>query len=294
MWAKNWFEKLAKIPTIVSYGSEATYHLHDAETANIFISQSGETKDIIHSFLATTSDNNYLITNSINSYLENAIFQTIDIGAGPEYGVAATKTFTMTCFTLWEMAWRWADKKSRGVVDVDNAAEGLVAGINHVLDCEEVIRTLAKMIARYDNVLFLGRYCDYPIALEGALKLKEVSYIHAEGMPAAEMKHGPIALVDEKTPSVFVVNTDLHLDSIISNMREIKSRGGKIFAISDAVTHDRVAEVADWSFRCHNMCSLAMRPLASNVVLQLLAYHVAVEKGLNPDRPRNLAKSVTV
>ena len=298
MWAKNWFEKLAKIPTIVSYGSEATYHLHDAETANIFISQSGETKDIIHAFLATTSDNNYLITNSINSYLGNSIFQTISIGAGPEYGVAATKTFTMTCFALWEMAWRWADKNSRydneGTGDLDSAAEGLVAGINHVLDCEEVIRTLAKMIARYDNVLFLGRYCDYPIALEGALKLKEVSYIHAEGMPAAEMKHGPIALVDEKTPSIFVVNTDLHLDSIISNMREIKSRGGKIFAISDAVTHDRVAEVADWSFRCHNMYSLAMRPLASNVVLQLLAYHVAVAKGLNPDRPRNLAKSVTV
>jgi glucosamine--fructose-6-phosphate aminotransferase (isomerizing) len=106
--------------------------------------------------------------------------------------------------------------------------DGLADGIKHVLSREEAIRTLAKMIARYDNVLFLGRYCDYPIALEGALKLKEVSYIHAEGMPAAEMKHGPIALVDEKTPSIFVVNTDLHLDSIISNMREIKSRGGKI------------------------------------------------------------------
>ena len=131
-------------------------------------------------------------------------------------------------------------------------------------------------------------------SIETALKIKEVAYVHAEAMPAAEMKHGPIALVDEKTPSIFVVNTDLHLDSIISNMREIKSRGGKIFAISDAVTHDGVAEVADWSFRCHNIYSLAMRPLASNVVLQLLAYHVAVEKGLNPDRPRNLAKSVTV
>ena len=294
MWAKNWFEKLAKIPTTVAYGSEATYHLHDPEAADIYISQSGETKDIIHASHSAKSGNDHLITNNINSYLGNSILKTIDIGAGPEYGVAATKTFTMTCFTLWEMAWHWADEKSRDVVGVDNAAEGLVAGINYVLDREEAIRTLAKMIAQYDNVLFLGRYCDYPIALEGALKLKEVSYIHAEGMPAAEMKHGPIALVDEKTPSIFVVNTDLHLDSIISNMREIKSRGGKIFAISDSVTHDRVAEVADWAFRCHNMCSLAMRPLASNVVLQLLAYHVAVEKGLNPDRPRNLAKSVTV
>jgi glucosamine--fructose-6-phosphate aminotransferase (isomerizing) len=294
MWGKIWFEKLAKIPTTVTYGSEATYTSKDPKATNIYISQSGETKDIIYATNPYKSCKDYIVTNNINSCLGSSDLQTIDIDAGPEYGVAATKTFTMTCFRLWEMAWHWADEKNRGVVDVGCAIEGLVAGIHYVLEREEAIRTLAKMLARYDNALFLGRYYDYPIALEGALKLKEVSYIHAEGMPAAEMKHGPIALVDEKTPSIFVVTADLDLEVVISNMREIKSRGGKVFAVADAVTHDRVMGVADWAFRTHNMHSLAMSPLASNVVLQLLAYHVAVERGLNPDRPRNLAKSVTV
>ena len=298
MWAKIWFEKLSNIPTTVTYGSEAGYHIKDLKSTNIYISQSGETRDIIHASHSSKSDSDYVVTNNINSHLGNSVFQTIDIGAGPEYGVAATKTFIMTCFRLWEMAWHWASDKSRydseGIGDLDSTIKALVAGIKYILRREESIKDLAKTIAEYDNVLFLGRYYDYPIALEGALKLKEVSYIHAEGMPAAEMKHGPIALVDENTPSIFVVNTEVDLYSILSNMREIKSRGGKVFAIADAITHDRVSEVADWTFRQHNMYSLAMRPLAATAVLQLLAYHVALERGLNPDRPRNLAKSVTV
>jgi len=297
MWAKVWFETIARIPTTVTYGSEAfNLTLKDPNVTDIYISQSGETKDIIRASNNAKPDSVYIVTNNINSHLGNSFFNTIDIGAGIERGVAATKTFTMTCYALWELAWHWTSEETRNkILDTPNECmDGLAEGIKYVLDREEAIRTLAKMIAQYDNALFLGRHWDYPIALEGALKLKEVSYIHAEGMPAAEMKHGPIALVDEKTPSIFTVTGSFDVDTIISNMREVKSRNGKVFAIVSPVNYDRVNEVADWTFRTNEMCSVAMQPLVANVVLQLLAYHVAVEKGLNPDRPRNLAKSVTV
>jgi glucosamine--fructose-6-phosphate aminotransferase (isomerizing) len=297
MWAKVWFEFLAKIPTKVTYGSEAINTiLEDPKSETIYISQSGETKDIIRALRRIKSDLGYIVTNNLNSHLGNSELQPIDIGAGPEYGVAATKTFTMTCFRLWEMSWHWSSTEARNNIldNPEDCEQSLITGINYVFDREEAIVSVAKMISTYDNVLFLGRHWDYPIALEGALKLKEVSYIHAEGMPAAEMKHGPIALVDENTPSIFIVTGSFDIDTIIANMREIKSRNGKVFAITSPVNYDRVNEVADWTFRTHNMHSLAMEPLAANVVLQLLAYHVAVQRGLNPDRPRNLAKSVTV
>ena len=293
MWAK---ELLAKIPTRVTYGSEAiNIILEDPKEDNIYISQSGETKDIIRA-LHRIKNYGYLVTNNINSYLGNSKLQTVDVGAGPEYGVAATKTFTMTCYTLWQMAWQWASEESRNkILDTPEDCENnLIAGINHIFYHEEEIVNAARILSRYKNVLFLGRHWDYPIALEGALKLKEVSYIHAEGMPAAEMKHGPIALVDEDTPSIFAVTSSFDIDTIISNMREIKSRKGKIFAATSPVNYDRVSEIADWTFQTHNICGVAMEPLAINVIFQLLAYYVAVEKGLNPDRPRNLAKSVTV
>ena len=297
MWAKVWFETIAKIPTTVTYGSEAcNVTLKDPDATDIYISQSGETKDIIRASDDAKADAAYVVTNSINSYLGNSVFNTIDINAGPEYGVAATKTFTMTCFRLWELAWHWTSEETRNkILDTPSKCmEGLETGIRNVLQRDDEVRILAEMIAQYDNVLFLGRHWDYPIALEGALKLKEVSYIHAEGMPAAEMKHGPIALVDENTPSIFVLNGSFDICTVISNMKEIKSRNGKVFAIASPVNYDRTKEVADWTFQTHNTCSVAMEPLAANVVLQLLAYHVAIERGLNPDRPRNLAKSVTV
>jgi glucosamine--fructose-6-phosphate aminotransferase (isomerizing) len=297
MWAKVWFETIAMIPTTVTYGSEAfNLTLKDRNATDIYISQSGETKDIIRASRDAKSDEVFVVTNNINSHLGNSFFNTIDIGANIERGVASTKTFTLTCYALWELAWQWTSEETRNkILDTpDKCMDGLADGIKYVLNREEAIRTLAKMIAQYDNALFLGRHWDYPIALEGALKLKEVSYIHAEGMPAAEMKHGPIALVDENTPSIFVVNGSFDIDTIISNMREVKSRNGKVFAVTCPVNYEKVSKVADWTFQTHNTCSVAMEPLAANVVLQLLAYHVAVEKGLNPDRPRNLAKSVTV
>ena len=297
MWAKVWFETIARIPTVVTYGSESINQtLKDSDATHVYISQSGETKDIILASDDTKSDSAYVITNSINSYLGNSVFNTIDINAGPEYGVAATKTFTMTCFRLWEMAWHWTSEETRNkILDTPNECmKDLERGIRNVLQREETVRVLAEMVSQYDNVLFLGRHWDYPIALEGALKLKEVSYIHAEGMPAAEMKHGPIALVDENTPSIFVVNGSSNIDTIISNMKEIKSRNGKVFVITSSVNYNRIKEVADWTFPTWDISSVAMKPLVSNVVLQLLAYHVAIERGLNPDRPRNLAKSVTV
>ena len=293
MWAKVWFEELAKIPTKVTYGSEAiNVTLKDPKETKIYITQSGETKDIVRASCHDKSDEVFVVTNQPFSQLGNSFFNTIDIGANLEQGVAATKTFTLTCYALWELAWHWSSKENElKVLDYQDA---LAEGIKYVLDREQAVATIAKMIAQYDNALFLGRHWDYPIALEGALKLKEVSYIHAEGMPAAEMKHGPIALVDEKTPSIFTVTGSFDIDTIISNMREVKSRKGEVFAVVSPVNYDRVKKVADWTFRTHETCEVAMEPLAANVVLQLLAYHVAVKKGLNPDRPRNLAKSVTV
>ena len=295
MWAKVWFEELAKIPTKVTYGSEAiNATLKDPKETRIYISQSGETKDIIRASHDERSDSIFIVTNQPFSHLGNSFFNTIDIGANLERGVAATKTFTLTCYALWELAWHWSSESKDDELKVLDHQDALAEGIKYVLDREQAVATIAKMIAQYDNALFLGRHWDYPIALEGALKLKEVSYIHAEGMPAAEMKHGPIALVDEKTPSIFTVTGSFDIDTIISNMREVKSRKGEVFAVVSPVNYDRVKKVADWTFRTHETCEVAMEPLAANVVLQLLAYHVAVKKGLNPDRPRNLAKSVTV
>ena len=295
MWAKVWFETIAKIPTKVTYGSEAiNITLKDPKETRIYITQSGETKDIIRASHNEKSDSIFIVTNQPFSHLGNSFFNTIDIGANIERGVAATKTFTLTCYALWELAWHWSSESKDGELKVLDYQDALAEGIKYVLDREQAVATIAKMIAQYNNALFLGRHWDYPIALEGALKLKEVSYIHAEGMPAAEMKHGPIALVDEKTPSIFTVTGSFDIDTIISNMREVKSRNGEVFAVVSPVNYDRVNKVADWTFRTRETCEVAMEPLAANVVLQLLAYHVAVEKGLNPDRPRNLAKSVTV
>ena len=295
MWAKVWFEELAKIPTKVTYGSEAiNATLKDPKETRIYISQSGETKDIIRASHNERSDSIFIVTNQPFSHLGNSFFNTIDIGANIERGVAATKTFTLTCYALWELAWHWSSESEENELKVLDYQYALANGIKHVLDREQDISTIAKIVSQYDNALFLGRHWDYPIALEGALKLKEVSYIHAEGMPAAEMKHGPIALVDEETPSIFTVTGSFGMDAIISNMREVKSRNGKVFAITSPVNYDRVKEVADWTFQTYALHNPAMEPLSANVVLQLLAYYVAVEKGLNPDRPRNLAKSVTV
>ena len=298
MLGKIWFEEICKIPTTVTYGSEAIYGLNDAGATDIYISQSGETKDIIYAVenrQGQEEKNAYVITNNLDSHLANMGFNCIDISSGPEYGVAATKTFTMTCARLWEMAYDWRhEQSSNSLVGRTSFLSGLSKGIERVLDRTEEIKSLAEELHEYDNFLFLGRHKDYPIALEGALKLKEISYIHAEGMPAAEMKHGPIALVDESTPSIFVVCGRSNLDPIISNMREIKSRGGLVIAICDNVCFSRIKEVADWTHGQYNVYGDDLKPLVANVALQLFAYYVALNRNCNPDRPRNLAKSVTV
>ena len=295
MWAKVWFEKLAKIPTKVTYGSEAVnVTLKDPKETKIYITQSGETKDIVRASRNDKSDEVFIVTNQPFSQIGNSFFNTIDIGANLEQGVAATKTFTLTCYALWELAWQWSSESEENELKVLDYQYALANGIKHVLNREQDIATIAKTISQYDNALFLGRHWDYPIALEGALKLKEVSYIHAEGMPAAEMKHGPIALVDKNTPSIFIVTGSFDVDRIISNIREVKSRNGEVYAVTSPENYKKINEVADWTFQTYALRSPAMEPLSANVVLQLLAYYVAVHKGLNPDRPRNLAKSVTV
>ncbi|UCG39135.1 MAG: SIS domain-containing protein, partial [bacterium] len=216
--------------------------------------------------------------------------------AGPEIGVASTKAFTtqIMCLTLLAVYLG----RRRGVLGPERAREilgALLAVPNHVeqiLEGEKVIEDLAGLFYKHSNFLYLGRGIHYPIALEGALKLKEISYIHAEGYPAGEMKHGPIALIDEKMPVLFLAPRDGVYEKVLSNMEEVKARGGIVIAVTDHAD-DRLKEKADHLVQVPRTDPL-LSPILSTIPLQLFAYHVAVLKGTDVDQPRNLAKSVTV
>jgi glucosamine--fructose-6-phosphate aminotransferase (isomerizing) len=204
----------------------------------------------------------------------------IRMDVGPEEAVAATKTFTASCMKLCQAA---------GV-----SMNGLKFYIQDILDRTDEIKEIADRIMSYEHFLFLGDRQNYPIALEGALKFKEVAYVHAEGMPASEMKHGPIALVDHRVPSLFVM-TEGFAPETLSNIQEIKSRKGFVVVIThSAVEDDLYCEGIDIVFSCKNTGEQYSQSLVLNVVLQLLSYYIAVRRGINPDRPRNLAKCVTV
>ena len=242
------------------------------------ISQSGETKDVINALKG--SGNFKCITNNPYSTLYDMSSSPINMYAGPEEAVAATKTFTMSCIKLCQSA---------GI-----SMLGMEPYIQDVLERSEEIKSIAERIMGYEHFLFLGDRHNYPVALEGALKFKEVSYVHAEGMPSSEMKHGPIALVDHRVPSL-VVMTEGFAKETLSNIREIKSRRGFIVVIShEAVQKDLLLDGVDLSFFCKNTGEPYSQSLVINIVLQLLSYYIAVGRGINPDRPRNLAKCVTV
>ncbi len=297
---KQLIESFCDIPVEVEYASEFRYRHTTVgkDDVVIAVSQSGETADTLAAIEKAKSKGAYIfgIVNAVGSSIARATDTGIYIHVGPEIGVASTKAFTgqVLVFTMLALALA----KANGCIDVDNYQSligelgAIPDKINAVLKQNDAIRDLARTFTYARNFLYLGRGYNYPVALEGALKLKEISYIHAEGYPAAEMKHGPIALVDAELPVVFVATHHKIYKKILSNMMEVKSRGGKIIAI---VTEGdtEVEAIADEIIPVPSTDSCLV-PLLSVIPLQLLAYHVAVAKGLDVDQPRNLAKSVTV
>lgn len=291
-------EELARIPATVEYASEWRYRdpVLQNGTVVVGISQSGETADTLASIeLARERGCPTLgIINTVGSSIARLTDAGVYLHAGPEIGVASTKAFTsqvvaLTLFALHMGAQRGLDPDTmRAYLE---ALEALPGQVQQILDRGEEIRALASRLVNHDNFLYLGRGYSFPVALEGALKLKEISYVHAEGFSAAEMKHGPIALIDEDMPVVVVAPRDASYPKVLSNMQEVKARGGHVIAISSEP--NGLAEIADELFTVPHTLD-ALLPVLTSVPLQLLAYHIGVMRGCDVDKPRNLAKSVTV
>ena len=297
---KQLIEHYCKIPVEVDYASEFRYRdpvIYPTDVV-IAISQSGETADTLAAIKLAKEKGACIfgIVNAVGSSIARETDTGIYIHVGPEIGVASTKAFTgqLTCLIMLALALG----HTKGTIDEDEYREMITElnvipeKIEQVLKSNEDIRLLARTYTYATNFLYLGRGWNYPVALEGALKLKEISYIHAEGYPAAEMKHGPIALVDNMMPCLFVATHHKGYEKIISNMQEVKARGGRIIAVVSA-NDDEVSKIADAIIEIPDTLA-PLAPLLSVIPLQMLAYHIAVEKGLNVDMPRNLAKSVTV
>ncbi|MEI6852131.1 MAG: glutamine--fructose-6-phosphate transaminase (isomerizing) [Bacteroidota bacterium] len=294
------FEELARIPVEVEYASEFRYRnpvIYEDDVV-IAISQSGETADTLAAIELAKSKGATIIgiCNVVGSSIPRATHAGSYTHAGPEIGVASTKAFTSQVSILALMALMIADKKGSisksRFYQIIHELENIPAKVERTLLVNDEIIRIAKIFKDSRNFLYLGRGYNFPVALEGALKLKEISYIHAEGYPAAEMKHGPIALIDEEMPVVIIATNQGVYEKIVSNIEEVKARKGKIIAI---VTEGDVAvkKLADFVIEIPDTEELLV-PLLATIPLQLLAYHIAVLRGCNVDQPRNLAKSVTV
>ena len=292
-------EELARIPVEVEYASEFRYRnpVLDDGTLVIAISQSGETADTLAAVREAKRRGARTIglVNVVGSSLAREVDGGLYLRAGPEVGVASTKAFSCQVTALVLFTLRLARLRNLSVVQGRKIIEGLKELpdlIRRVLDRAPEVEQLARMFEGTSNALYLGRGLNFPVALEGALKLKEISYIHAEGYPAAEMKHGPIALIDENMPVVFIAPKDATYQKIVSNVEEVKARGGRVIAlVTEGDTE--IARIADAVFEIPETNDL-LTPILTCVPLQLLAYYVAVHRGCNVDQPRNLAKSVTV
>ena len=292
-------EEVAQIPVEVEYASELRYRNPplDESTLIFAITQSGETADTLAALreMKRKGHQTLAICNVVGSSIAQEANGGIYLHAGPEIGVASTKAYSSQCLSLVLLALYLGRQRnlsySRGRSMIA-AIKALPSHVEAALKTNDAVRKIAEKYQKFDNFLYLGRHYNFPTALEGALKLKEISYIHAEGYPAAEMKHGPIALVDEKTPSVFVMPHGFIYEKVMSNLEEIKARGGPVIAIA-AEGDERIAEVADDVIYIPNVESY-LQPIVAGVPLQLLSYHIAVLRGCDVDKPRNLAKSVTV
>jgi glutamine---fructose-6-phosphate transaminase (isomerizing) len=293
------FEQYAHIPTEVEYASEFRYRspIIYPDDAIFFISQSGETADTLAALKEAKNKGALAlgICNVVGSSIARESLAGVYIHAGPEIGVASTKAFTSQLVVLALITLLLARRNGINLKEGMCIAEHLSKipeQISKILKLNNQIEFIASEFQDAKNFLYLGRGFNFPVALEGALKLKEISYIHAEGYPAAEMKHGPIALIDENMPAVFIAPKDSTYDKIISNIQEVKARRGKIIAIASE-SDNEIDQLVDYTIKIPDTKSILM-PLLTVIPLQLLAYHIAVKKGLNVDQPRNLAKSVTV
>jgi glucosamine--fructose-6-phosphate aminotransferase (isomerizing) len=298
--AKYMIEELARVPVEVDIASEFRYRdpLIGSDNLMIVITQSGETADTLAAQREAKSRGARTLTicnvvGSTSAREADAVFYT---HSGPEIGVASTKAFLTQVMSLYLLA--IALGRTRETLDVDRAKEllqellVLPGKIERTLTAEEMIKTIARDYFKARGFIYLGRGINFPIALEGALKLKEISYIHAEGYPAGEMKHGPIALIDEELPVVVLAPADRLHEKIMTNIQEVNSRGGKVIAIAN----ESNSEVSDISRTCIIVpdTNPYLQPMLLVIPLQILAYHIGVLRGCDVDQPRNLAKSVTV
>ena len=298
--AEYMFEDFARIPVEVEYASEFRYRNPVIGKGDILIaiSQSGETADTLAAIRMAKEKGAHVfgICNVVGSSISRESHSGAYTHAGPEIGVASTKAFTAQLAVLALVAIRVG--RLRGELDEQRFnrllvdLEGIPEKVEALLELEPEIEKVAEAFKDAPNALFLGRGYNFPVALEGALKLKEISYIHAEGYPAAEMKHGPIALIDENMPVFFVATKDTHYDKVVSNIQEVKARGGRVIAVVTAGDTEAAA-LADQVLEIHR-AEDAFVPLLSTIPFQLLSYHIAVKLNRNVDQPRNLAKSVTV
>ena len=297
---KYMIEELTRIPVEVEYSSEFRYRnpVIYPDDVVIAISQSGETADTLAAMQLAKASGAFLfgICNVVGSSIARAADTGCYTHAGPEIGVASTKAFTAQVETLLLLALNIAQEKGTVSAEIRKRIIAelprIPAKIEKILKHDRQISELAKTFTYAHNFIYLGRGYNYPIALEGALKLKEISYIHAEGYPAAEMKHGPIALIDEEMPVVVIAPKRGHYDKILSNIQEVKARKGRVISIVTEGDKD-VKGISDYSFEIPDT-EECLVPLLSVIPLQLLAYHIAIAKGRDVDQPRNLAKSVTV
>ncbi|MCG8340876.1 MAG: glutamine--fructose-6-phosphate transaminase (isomerizing) [Cytophagales bacterium] len=298
--AEYFFEEFCRIPVEVEYASEFRYRNPVINQGDVVfaISQSGETADTLAAVELAKAKGAIIfgICNVVGSSITRVTHEGAYTHAGPEVGVASTKAFTAQLTTLMMIVLKLAQE--RGTITKETFKELLTAlasipsKVAKALQLNEQVKYIAKLLKDASNFLYLGRSYNFPVALEGALKLKEISYIHAEGYPAAEMKHGPIALIDEDMPVVFIATKDSSYDKIISNIEEVKARKGKVIAVvseGDSV----VSQLADYVIEIPPTHQ-ALIPIVAVIPLQLLSYHIAVMRGCNVDQPRNLAKSVTV
>ena len=301
MVAKYWLEQFARVPVDIDVASEFRYREPVLEPGGLalFISQSGETADTLAALRHCKQEGQTIgaVVNVPTSTMAREADLLLPTHAGPEIGVASTKAFTCQLAVLAALAAHLAVRKGRvSREEEQEIVEHLLeapACLNAALDHDEDIASMAHLIAPARDVLYLGRGADYPLAMEGALKLKEISYIHAEGYASGEMKHGPIALIDEDVPVIVLAPSGPLFEKTVSNMQEVQARGGQIVLISDA---EGIAEAGDDCMATIQMPRVhpLIAPLVYAVPVQLLAYHVACAKGTDVDQPRNLAKSVTV
>jgi glucosamine--fructose-6-phosphate aminotransferase (isomerizing) len=301
MVGKYWFEKIARLPVEVDIASEFRYRASDMPQGGLalFISQSGETADTLAALRYARAQKQAIIT--VVNMPESSMAREADVvlrtQAGPEIGVASTKAFTtqltvLACLAIGVAAKRGAIDRKREAA-LCQALTEVPSRANDVLVHDERLAKLAQEVMVARDVLYLGRGTGYPIALEGALKLKEISYIHAEGYAAGEMKHGPIALIDDKVPVIVIAPSDELFDKTASNMQEVIARGGRVIFLSDKAGIERLGNMAAATIELPAVDPF-VAPILYTIPVQLLAYHVAVLKGTDVDQPRNLAKSVTV